>query len=52
MKKLTEGKDFYFEVIDGHKFKVFTKEYLQSVRKKCCRNYCRHCPWDYKKTKK
>lgn len=48
MKELIEGKDFHWEEIAGCKLRVFTKEYLQSVRVRCCKNNCRHCPWDYK----
>ena len=48
MKELIEGKDFYWEEIAGCRLRVFTKEYLQSVRVRCCKNNCRHCPWDYK----
>lgn len=40
---MIEGKDFYFE----GPYKVFTKDYLISIRKFCCKNSCRHCPWNY-----
>jgi len=39
---LKEGEDFYF--IDGG-YMVFTKEY-HLKRGFCCKNNCRHCPWN------
>lgn len=49
-KDLIEGVDFNWEVIDGIKFRVFTKDYLSMIRPICCKNGCRNCPWDYKTT--
>ncbi len=46
---LIEGIDFYFENRDGIKFKVFTEFYL-SKRGFCCKNFCRHCPYGFKKS--
>jgi len=40
---MIEGIDYYEE----NGYKVFTKTYLQKVRKQCCTNRCRHCPWEY-----
>ncbi|MEJ6982601.1 DUF5522 domain-containing protein [Pedobacter sp. P351] len=37
-----EGHDYYF--IEGG-FIVFTKEY-HLKRGFCCKNGCRHCPWN------
>jgi hypothetical protein len=39
---MEEGKDFYF--IDGG-YIVFTEEY-HLKRGYCCKNNCRHCPWN------
>jgi hypothetical protein len=39
--RLVEGRDFYFE--GG--FVVFTAYFLRS-RGYCCKNNCRHCPYD------
>ena len=47
--ELIEGVDFYWEEIDGVKLRIWTKEYLQMIRVKCCENSCRHCPWNYRK---
>jgi hypothetical protein len=47
--ELIEGVDFYWEETDGIKLRVFTEEYLQMIRPKCCESGCRHCPWEYKK---
>ncbi len=49
IEDLIEGVDFYWEEIDGVKYRVFTKEYLLMIRHKCCENSCKNCPWDYKK---
>lgn len=50
--ELIEGVDFYWEELDGIKLRVFTEEYLQMIRPKCCESGCRHCPWKYKKVDK
>ena len=42
--ELTENVDYYTE--DG--LFVFTGEYLRK-RGYCCKNGCRHCPYDFKK---
>lgn len=44
-KPITEP-DFYIE----KGLYVFTASYLKK-RGYCCKNGCRHCPWDYKKKK-
>lgn len=49
--ELIEGVDFDWEVIDGIKMRVFSKEYLLSIRVKCCETFCKNCPWDYNKLK-
>jgi hypothetical protein len=49
IEDLIEGVDFYWEEIDGVKLRVWTKEYLQMIRVKCCKSGCRHCPWGYNK---
>jgi Family of unknown function (DUF5522) len=41
---LQEGKDFYFE----KGFMIFTEAY-HLKRGYCCKNGCRHCPYDFKK---
>lgn len=48
IEELIEGVDFYWEEVDGVKMRVFTKEYLLMIRDKCCKSFCRHCPWGYK----
>tara|TARA_B100001248_G_scaffold262668_1_gene260598 strand:- start:2275 stop:2454 length:180 start_codon:yes stop_codon:yes gene_type:complete len=40
---LSEGEDYYFE----NDFMVFTEAYLKK-RGYCCKNQCRHCPWEQK----
>jgi len=47
--ELIEGKDFYWQEIDGIKLRVFTKEYLLMIRPKCCESGCLNCPWEYTK---
>lgn len=47
--ELIEGKDFYWQEIDGIKLRVFTKEYLLMIRPKCCESGCLNCPWGYTK---
>ena len=49
--ELIEGEDFNWEEIDGKKLRVFTKEYLLSIRPQCCKSGCRNCPWNYQKGK-
>lgn len=49
IEDLIEGVDFYWQEIDGIKMRVFTKEYLKSVRPMCCKSGCLNCPWDYLK---
>ena len=44
---LKEGVDFYFNE-DG--YMVFTAEY-HLKRGACCKNECKHCPWNFKKSK-
>ncbi|SFE91488.1 hypothetical protein SAMN03003324_01787 [Pedobacter antarcticus] len=44
---MTEGIDFYFNE-DG--LMVFTAAY-HLKRGYCCKNKCRHCPWNYGKPK-
>ena len=49
---LIEGVDYYYDVIDGIRYKVFTEHYL-SKRGFCCKNNCRHCAYGFtKKIKK
>jgi len=49
--ELIEGVDFHWEVVSDIKMRVFTKEYLLSVRQKCCESNCKNCPWIYKSKK-
>ncbi len=44
---LIEGEDFYF---DPKGTMVFTEKY-HLKRGTCCKNRCRHCPWQYGKKK-
>ncbi|HEX8607634.1 MAG TPA: DUF5522 domain-containing protein [Pedobacter sp.] len=44
---MIEGTDYYLNE-DG--FMVFTETYHKK-RGYCCRNKCRHCPWEYGKVK-
>lgn len=46
---LIEGVDFYWEESDGIRYRVFTEEYLKSVRPICCNSGCRHCPFKSQK---
>ena len=46
MSKLVENIDFYFENINGTKFKVFTEHYHKE-RGFCCKSICRHCPYRF-----
>jgi hypothetical protein len=49
---LIEGIDFNWEIVEGMKIRVFSREYLINVRAKCCETFCKNCPWDYNKLKK
>jgi hypothetical protein len=49
IEDLIEGVDFYWQEIDGIRMRVFTKEYLISIRPMCCESGCINCPWDYLK---
>lgn len=42
---MTEGVDYYFNE-DG--LMVFTSQY-HLKRGYCCKNKCKHCPWNYGK---
>ena len=42
MDKFKEGTDYYME--DGRM--VLTDVYLTKIRKQCCGNGCRNCPFD------
>lgn len=42
---MEEGEDYYFNE-DG--LMVFTRAY-HLKRGKCCKNKCKHCPWNYGK---
>jgi hypothetical protein len=44
---MIEGEDFYFNE-DG--LMVFTEAYHRK-RGTCCKNKCRHCPWNYGRNK-
>lgn len=50
--ELVEGVDFYWDEISGVRLRVFTKDYLRTIRQFCCKTGCRHCPFDYKKPSK
>jgi hypothetical protein len=43
--ELIEGVDFYWEETDGIRLRIFTEEYLRTIRVVCCNNGCRHCPF-------
>jgi len=43
---MEEQKDYY---IDGEGKVVFTREFLEK-RGFCCKNGCRHCPYQEQKT--
>ena len=45
--KPIEGVDFYYEIIDEIKYKVFTETW-HLKRGRCCKNNCRHCPYGFK----
>lgn len=45
---MKEGVDYYFA--EGG-LMVFTEQY-HLKRGYCCKNECRHCPWNYKENKK
>jgi hypothetical protein len=45
--KLIEGEDFYYEEVDGIKYRVFTEAY-QAKRGFCCNNSCKNCPFNKK----
>ena len=45
--KLVLDKDYY---MDGE-YMVFTEAYLKK-RGECCKNECKHCPWEFKSNKK
>lgn len=49
--KLIEGEDFYFEEVEGIKYKVFTEAY-HTKRGFCCNNKCRHCAYKKEDKKK
>ena len=42
-KELIEGEDFYWEEVDGVKYRVFTEAY-HAKRGFCCNNSCKNCP--------
>jgi hypothetical protein len=44
---LKEGEDYY---LDDNGNLVFTEEY-HLKRGTCCKNICRHCPWNYGREK-
>jgi len=48
MKKLVEGVDYYWEEVQGTKYRVLTEHFL-SKRGFCCGNGCRHCPYSVNK---
>lgn len=43
---MEEGADYYF---NEHGLMVFTAAY-HLKRGSCCKNKCKHCPWNYGKT--
>lgn len=45
-----EGIDFYYDEINGTKYKVFTAKKLLD-KGYCCGNFCRHCPYPKKNLK-
>lgn len=47
---LIEGIDYYWELVDNLKYRVFTEHYLLK-RGFCCQNRCRHCPYGFGKLK-
>jgi hypothetical protein len=52
VNELIEGVDFYWEEKDGIRMRVFTKEYLKTIRPMCCESGCINCPWGYLKKSK
>jgi len=46
---LIEGVDYHWEIVQGIKMRVFTKDYLLQIRPKCCETGCLNCPWGYLK---
>ncbi|WP_165500427.1 DUF5522 domain-containing protein [Pedobacter psychroterrae] len=44
---MEEGVDYYF---NENGFMVFTEVY-HLKRGYCCKNKCKHCPWDFGKPK-
>jgi hypothetical protein len=44
---MVEGTDYY---LNENGFMVFTETYHKK-RGYCCRNKCKHCPWNYGKVK-
>ncbi len=50
MANLIEGIDYYWEEVDGVRYRVFTEAYLLR-RGFCCNNGCKHCVFK-KKNKK
>lgn len=49
MSSLIEGIDYYWEELDGVRYRIFTESYLLK-RGFCCNNSCKNCP--YKKNNK
>ena len=47
-KPLVEGVDFYY---NEQGFFVMTEKFLKE-RGFCCKNGCKHCPYDFKKDSK
>ncbi len=47
-RKLIEGIDYYY---DEHGRWVFTEKYLKE-RGYCCKNGCKHCPYEFSVKKK
>lgn len=47
--ELIEGIDFDWKFIDSVKLRVFSEEYLKTIKIKCCESGCKNCPWNYKK---
>lgn len=47
--ELIGGIDFDWEFTDGFKLRVFSEEYLKTIKIKCCESGCKNCPWNYKK---
>lgn len=45
---MEEAVDYYF---NDEGFMVFTREY-HLKRGHCCKNGCKHCPWEFSKQKK